>query len=150
MPKRCATETVTIANVHDTGSADSLAVDWNLLLSCGCVTQPIEILLSTGRIMHGDWKLALVDRDAHDHPRQAKTMIAVEVADADPRNRCSRHASQGHLSLGALSRIEQHAVAVPAKQVTVVIAMSRRRLARSSQHDQFAFRHLNGLSRSVR
>src|SRR4051794_22809763 len=79
-------EAVTIADVNDTGDADRMPFDGNVLLSCGCVTQPIEVLLSAGRIVHRNWKLTMVERDAHDHPGQAQTMITVKVGDADPRD----------------------------------------------------------------
>src|SRR4029453_5687349 len=61
----------------------------------------------------------------------------MDVGDADPGNLRGRHACVDHLTLGALSRIEENALAIPAEQVSVVIARSRRDLGGGSEENEF-------------
>ncbi len=69
-------------------------------------------------------------------------MVAVKVGEAQPSDRAGRHTGQQQLTLRSLSRVEQHALTVPAQQVTVVIAVTGGHLAGGTEHDQLADRHL--------
>ena len=64
----------------------------------------------------------------------------------DAGHRRGRDTGERELALGALTRIEEDRLAVPAEQIPVVVAVMRRRLTRRSQHDEFTFAHSTGLS----
>src|SRR5690606_36973720 len=50
------------------------------------------------------------------------------------------------LALGALARIDQHPLRVPAQEVAVVVAGARRGLARRAQHHQVSTAHPHSLA----
>ena len=64
-------------------------------------------------------------------------MVTVEMGDADPVDVVRGDAGPQHLPLGALARVEQDALAVPAQQIAVVVAVPGGHLARGAQHHQF-------------
>ena len=66
-----------------------------------------------------------VERQALDDAGEPEAVIAVEMGDADPPESPRRHPGQQQLALGALAGVEEHAVAVPAQEVAVVVAMPR-------------------------
>ena len=77
---------------------------------------------------------------------QAQAVVAVEVGDADPGDLVRGHAGEQHLALGALARIEQQALIVPAQEVPVLVAGARGRLTRGAEDDQLTVGHGTDLS----
>ena len=63
-----------------------------------------------------------VEGEPLDDAGQAEAVVAVEVGEADPGDVVARDAGEQHLALGALARVEEDALAVPAQQVAVVVA----------------------------
>ena len=133
--------------VNDTRIGDCAPVHPNQFLSGRRVTQPVEVLLTARRIVNGHETPAPVESQAQDHTGQTEAMVAVEVGDADSSDRRRRDVGERQLALRALAWVEQNAFAVPAQQVSIVVAVTGRRLARGSQNNQFAFGHFNGLPR---
>ena len=68
------------------GLGDRAGIDRDELLARRRVAEPLEELLTTGRVVDRNGEVAFVDREAHDHARQPEAVVAVEVADADPRS----------------------------------------------------------------
>ncbi len=138
-----ASQDQSVVGVSDPGPGGGTTVDRNLLLARRGEAQPIEVLLTAGRVVdrHGD--PTLIECPAHEHSGQAEAMIAVEVRDADPRDRCGGDVREHELALRALARVEQHTFTVPAQEVPVVVALSCRRLAGRPQHDELALRHVS-------
>jgi len=64
-------------------------------------------------------------------------VVTVNMRQADPRDPAGRNAGVDHLPLGALAGIEEQALTVPKKQVTVVIALPRRHLRGGTEDYQF-------------
>ncbi len=79
-----------------------------------------------------------VQREPLHHPGQAQTVIAVEVRDAHTRQRRGGNTGTEHLLLGALTRVEQDRLVVPAQHVAVLVPFPRGDLAGSTQHDQLS------------
>ena len=79
---------------------------------------------------------------------QAEAVVAVEMGDADAGDGRRSHAGQQHLPLGALARVEQHALGVPPQQVAVVVAVAGGGLAGRPEHHELAGRHGRYLARS--
>ena len=77
-------------------------------------------------------------------------MVTVEVGDADVADRPGRAAGQKHLTLGALSRVDQDGPAVPPQEVTVVVPVAGRSLTGRPEHDELACRHGCTLGRGAR
>src|SRR5689334_12220212 len=78
----------------------------------------------------------VVQRQPLHNPRYAETVVAVEMRDAEPRDRAGGDPGVQHLPLGPLPRIEQEAVLVPAQEVAVLRAFTRRHLAAGTEDDQ--------------
>ncbi|CAM5668278.1 hypothetical protein SVIOM74S_08144 [Streptomyces violarus] len=91
--------------------------------------------------MGGDLVRHLVEVDPLDDPGQAEAVVAVEVGDADPVQVVGGDPGAQHLALCALAGVEQDALAVPAEQVAVVVAVPGRDLAGGPEDDEFAYGH---------
>ena len=89
--------------------------------------------------MHG--MLHVVERQPLHDTRYAEAVVAVEVGDAEPGDRGRRHPGVQHLPLRALPRIEEEALGIPAQEVAVLVALSRRHLTAGAQHNQFTHGH---------
>ena len=89
--------------------------------------------------MGGDLVRDLVEVDPLDDPGEAERVVAVEVRDADPVQVVRGDPGAQHLALGALAGVEEDALAVPAQQVAVVVAVPGRDLARGAEDDQFPY-----------
>jgi hypothetical protein len=63
-------------------------------------------------------------------------VVTVKMRDADLGDVSRRDPGVDQLSLRALTRIEQQALAVPTQQVAVVIAIARGHLAGGTEHDE--------------
>lgn len=100
--------------------------------------------------MGGDLVRDAVEVDPLDHPGEAQAVVAVEVRDADPVQVVGGDPGAQHLALGALAGVEQDALAVPAQQVAVVVAVPGRDLARGAEDDEFAYGHGGWWSGPVR
>src|SRR5207244_7182232 len=74
-------------------------------------------------------------------PRVPQAVVAVEVAQADPGHVGGADTGLQHLPLGALTRVEQQALTVPAQEVSVMSAGAGRYLARGSEHHQLTHRN---------
>jgi hypothetical protein len=100
--------------------------------------QPGELVPPGGRVVAVHRVVDLVEHQPGHDPGQPEAVVAVEVRDADPGDVRGRDPGQQHLALGALPRVEQEALFVPAQEVPVVVARARRRLARRPEHHEFA------------
>ena len=105
------------------------------------VAQAFEVGLTTCREVDVDGMLHLVEREAEQHAGKPEAVVAVEVRDADPRDRRPGGVGQDELALRALAGVEEEHFVVPTQQVPVVVAVARRRLPRGPQHDELARRH---------
>jgi len=103
--------------------------------------EPREHLLVLRRVAGFDQVRHPVQGHPLQHARQAKAVIPVEMGDADPGDLAHRDPGEDHLPLGALTRVEQQPLAVPAQQVAVVVTAAGRRLARRAKNHQFTIRH---------
>ena len=74
-------------------------------------------------------------------PGTAEAVITMEMAQAQPSHATCRDAGQRQLPLGPLPRIEQQPLAVPAQQVSVVVAMTGGHLTGGTEHEQLPDRH---------
>src|SRR5687768_9635900 len=100
------------------------------------VPQTVEVLLPRRRIMRTDSMRYVVQGQPLHDSRYAETVVAVEVCDAEPRDRAGRDPGVQHLPLGPLPRIEQEPVLVPAQEVSVLGAFAGGHLAAGAEDDQ--------------
>ena len=107
----------------------------------GRMPEPREHLPVLRRVAGVDHVRHPVQGHPLQHARQAKAVIPVEMGDADPGDLAHRDPGEDHLPLGALTRVEQQPLAVPAQQVAIVVAAAGGCLARRAQHHQLTIRH---------
>ncbi len=72
-------------------------------------------------------------------------MVAVEMGNADGAQPSDCHPGQDALSLAALTRIEQHELVVPPKDIPIVGPKPSRRLTGGAENHQFAGAHADGV-----
>ncbi len=90
-----------------------------------------------------------VEREPLHHAGHAQAVVAVEVRDEQAGDVGGGDAGVGHLPLGALAGVDEQALAVPAQQVAVVVALAGRHLARRPEHDELTHRRDRGGARSA-
>jgi hypothetical protein len=122
------------------GGLDRVALDLGDVVEDRGVAQALVEDLAGGGVVDVDDVGDAVEGDPLRDAGEAEAVVAVEVGDADPGDRGGRHAGVDHLSLRALTGIEEEPLVVPAQQVAVVVAVAGRYLARGTEGDQFAGR----------
>lgn len=127
------------------GSGDGGLVQLDGLAVGGGVPQPVEEVLPARRVVRGHRVRHLVEVDPLDHPGEPEGVVAVEVGDADPVDVVRGDPGPQHLALGALAGVEEDALAVPAQQIAVVVAVPGGDLAGGAEHHQLAYGHGAGL-----
>lgn len=105
------------------------------------VTQPVEVGLPRGGVIHIDRVLESIEVDALHDAGQSEAVVAVEVGDRDAGYVVGGHTGEGHLTLRPLTGIEQNSLRAPAQQVPVVIAVLGWHLARGAEYYEFTLRH---------
>jgi hypothetical protein len=97
-----------------------LAIDaarrWSQVLPLGC------------REVETDGVGDPVEGEPLDDAGEAEAVVAVEVRDEDARDRRRGGTDERHLALCSFAGVEQEALVVPAEQVAVDVARSRRDL----------------------
>jgi hypothetical protein len=88
-----------------------------------------------------------VEREPLHHTGHAEAVVPVEVRDEQAGDVGGGDPCMGHLPLGALAGVDEQALAVPAQQVPVVVALAGRDLARRPEHDQLTYGHGRGGAR---
>ncbi len=139
-------EPVAVEGVRVGGGEDPVGGDRGLgqldrLPVGGGVPQPVEEVLPARREVGGDGVRDLVEIDPLDHARQAQRVVAVEVRDADPVDVVRGDAGPQHLALGPLARVEEDALAVPAQQIAVVVAVAGRHLTGGAEDHELSYGH---------
>ena len=78
-----------------------------------------------------------VQGNALDHARQAQGVVAVKMRNQNVLNLGSGQPRKDHLALGALARIEEEPVGIPAQKIGIMITVSGGNLAGGAQNHQF-------------
>ena len=110
--------------------------------------QRLHRRLRAGREVHGQPPPDPVQAHPLHDAGQAEAVVAVGVGEAHPGHGARRDVGERHLPLGALARVEQEALAVPAQQVAVVVAGPGRHLRRGAQDHELAH-HATSLPRAA-
>ena len=83
----------------------------------------------------------LIHRHSLHDAWHTKAVVTMEMTQAQSSHTIYRDTGQRQLALTALPRIEQQPLAVPAQQVSVVVAMTSGHLTGGTEHDQLPDRH---------
>ena len=121
--------------------ADRVCLHVESVVEDARVPKPGEVLLTGGWVIGAKRMRCPVQRHALQHSWDPEAVVAMKVSQAQPGDGTGRNTCQEKLALGSLARVEQQALAIPAQQVSVVIAVACRHLAGGTEHDQLADRH---------
>jgi hypothetical protein len=100
--------------------------------------EPIDVGSTAGREVDVDRTRSSVEREPGQDPGKPEAMVAVEVRDADRRDRRGRHVSQQELTLGALTGVEEDRLVIPSQHIAVVVPGSRRHLRRGAEDHELS------------
>jgi hypothetical protein len=126
---------------HRAAACDGPFPQVHHIMEQGRMPEPREHLLVLRRVAGIDHVRHPVQGHPLQHAGQAKAVVPMEMGDADPGDLARCDPGEDHLPLGALTRVEQQPLAVPAQQVAVVVAAAGGRLARRAENHQFTIRH---------